>query len=647
MGRGLSAKERRSMRKKLAHIDKRTTTVAQAAPSQSPSRAAPPVSAAAALLQLQRTHGNRSVRQFLSGGRQAATIARDGARPAAPQYPPLRSNNEKPQTPKPPAPAFSGSVFLPGEEHLTHLYTIEGDSLIEKPKKKGEKPTTVAKIDAAGNYYLIDEDGTVAASPSGKLSELMGQVWQKGSKTAVTRTTDSGKFVLTDHNGKPLELTVKDGGVFRGNQLVGQVTASGNYKVTVDKQVYEGSLEQLPAGRAHFKSAHEVGGKAIEGLQIGEDAIPTGTVYLNGVKFRVAKGHLLQEGKKGAVGDIVVIRAGVGPHPAIKAIPYRYSDEHGNQVTGDLLTGAGEQSVVEIGTEWRVRVDDKWENPGELRHGKKKKTWGFAKYGDQTLSAKLIDMRNRKLIDVTDEEIEIFQTVAKVESSGQVAGAMTYDNMVMSFGFMQWTLGHSELQDLIKRAPTAFKRHGIELEGQYKFYGSDGKERKVSGIKGVSDKEALRGPYWTYKFYKAGLDEDIIAAEIARARTDLEGVMSRRRKSPHLASRVGTSLIVELRNNRQVYMPAVDRTLSKTAGDPSITEEAFIETLVTEIVQEYYDKEPKYAKSTPEEGRDKAMHWTSQALEAHGYKSLAAKIKKEWRPKAASQKKKAASQAGE
>lgn len=528
---------------------------------------------------------------------------------------------------------FSGSVFLPGAEHLSHVYMIDGDHLVEKPQTKDELPRLVAKIDSVGNYYLIDASGNVAASPSGKLSGLLGQVWQKGSKAAVARTTASGKFALTGSDGKLFELTVQDGGVYYGKQLVGQITATGQYKVIVNKQAYEGTLEQLPAGQAQFKATREAGGKEVEGLQIGMDAVPMGTVYLNGIKFRVNKGQLFQDGRTGKVGEISVVRSGTGKNMAIKSILYRYVDDKGKQFAGDLLTGAGEQSVLEVGKKWMVRVGEKWEDPGELH--KFGSFWGFARYGDQTLSARLEDMRSKKLIDVTDEEIRIFQSVAKIESSSQVQGINTYDNMVVSFGFKQWTMGHNELQDLIKRAPEAFKRYGIELGGEYNISG-----KKVPGIKGVSDKEDLRGAYWSYKFYQAGLDLDIIAAEVAKARQDLKEVIATIRKSPHLGSATGAPLILELANNRPAYVnPVVKRTLEKTSKDAAITEEAFMEILVNEIVQEYYDYEPKYAKSTAEEGMKKALRWTGEMLKEHGYKALAEKIEKEWKAKIASLKK--------
>jgi hypothetical protein len=141
---------------------------------------------------------------------------------------------------------------------------------------------------------------------------------------------------------------------------------------------------------------------------------------------------------------------------------------------------------------------------------------GLARYGGGRVDRRLKSLRDRGLFNVSDEEIDLFQRIANVETDGQIQGLNTWDSAVVSIGFMQWTLQHGKLQGWISRAPEAFRRYGIELDSS-RTYWWNGKSQ--AAIKGAATKEELRWDGWAQRFYLAGLDEEIIAAEVALARS--------------------------------------------------------------------------------------------------------------------------------
>jgi hypothetical protein len=549
---------------------------------------------AAALLGLQRRFGNQATR---------AVVQRLPTKP----------------------PTFSGTVFLPGDEHLGEQYTVEGGRIVKKSGKKGEADVAVANVDEAGNYFLLDALGEPAKSPSGNLKDLLGNVHVRGPHAAPTTTASAGHFSLEGADGKAVALDIKAGGVYTADKppkLVGTVSATGEYAVRLGDTVQKGSLEQLPVGKAQFQGARQVEGKAQPGLAIETTAISTGVAFLDGAKLNIKNGHFFRDGGKTPVGEVALVQTLDGKEKTTKALPYRYTDDKDKEHTGDLLKDAGEQSQYRVGNDFRVRVGASWEDPGQLK--KYGPYHGFAKYGGGPLKTKLADLKAKKKLEITDEEIGLFDAIADVESGGSLQGINSYDNMVMSFGFKQWTLGtDSELPEIISRAASAFSRYGIELEGNYTIAG-----RKTRGIKGVADKEDLRGPYWAERFFEAGLDDDIIAVEVQKAREDLQGTLKIIKRSPHLSSAAGTRLLLELQNNRPAYqVPAVNRSLGRAAAD--IGEDDFLEILTDEIVREYANHPA--LEGSARKGADKALHWTRTILTGAGHGTLADKVAEAWK----------------
>lgn len=531
------------------------------------------------------------------------------------------------------APSFSGTLFLPGDVHVGHLYTIQGDKLVEKPDKAGDPPRVLATLDGQGNYYLADASGAATTAPSGKLTDLVGDVHISGPAPAPTQTKSSGHFSVKGADGKPIALSIRDGGVYTADKqprLVGSITATGEYAVRLGETVVKGSIEQMPAGEVAYQGARTVEGKAQPGLSIQPEGLTIGSAVLGGTKFRIKSGRLYRDGEKEPAGEISVVRTGSGQEQVTRALPYRYTDDKDKPVTGDLLRDAGEQSYYHVGGQYRVRVGGAWIDPGALRnyHGHV----GFDRTGGGKLTDRLKQLRDKKLIASTDAEIAIFQGIATAEAGGHVQQINTYDDAVLSFGFKQWTYQEkSEVPALIAKVPEAFKRYGIELGGEFTIKG-----KKVPGIKGVSDPEDLRGSYWSARFYEAGLDDEIIAAEVAKAGDDLAGLRSTIRRSSHLEGEAALDLLLELQNNRPAYIASVvGRTLPRIPKESS--EDAFLEVFVDEIVRAYAEDPDPKRNGGRDGGIEKSLRWTGKLLRNRGHKSVAERVETKWKtPKAAS-----------
>ncbi|NJM97345.1 MAG: hypothetical protein HC800_09350 [Phormidesmis sp. RL_2_1] len=91
---------------------------------------------------------------------------------------------------------------------------------------------------------------------------------------------------------------------------------------------------------------------------------------------------------------------------------------------------------------------------------------GLSRYGGGRLDAFLLSLKAQGKITISNNDIDTFQRIANVETSGQVQGINTWDSAVVSIGFMQWTLQHGKVQEWIALASADFKRYGIELDNR-------------------------------------------------------------------------------------------------------------------------------------------------------------------------------------
>ena len=156
-----------------------------------------------------------------------------------------------------------------------------------------------------------------------------------------------------------------------------------------------------------------------------------------------------------------------------------------------------------------------------VKRGNPAKVKGLARYAEKRLDQALLDLRRKSLIDISDAEIDLFQRIANVETSGKIQGINTWDSAIVSIGFMQLTLQHGKIQKWINRTPETFKRYGIMLDHniQYKWTAKAPKKPNIQiGIKGVKEKSELRWGEWANRFYEAGLDDEVIVAEVDLAR---------------------------------------------------------------------------------------------------------------------------------
>lgn len=161
----------------------------------------------------------------------------------------------------------------------------------------------------------------------------------------------------------------------------------------------------------------------------------------------------------------------------------------------------------------------------------KKKNQGWAAYGGGPLKERLYELRQKRKLSITPNEIEMFRLVSIPESGGLVNAINSWDNMYMSMGFIQLTIRYYELAQVIKQAPEAFRKHGIELDPVRKYFPE---EKNSIAIKNAPNIEDLRSLEWAKRFFKAGLEDDVIVAQIQVGRRILQTIRSRFDKKNYL-----------------------------------------------------------------------------------------------------------------
>jgi N-acetyl-anhydromuramyl-L-alanine amidase AmpD/subtilisin family serine protease len=142
-------------------------------------------------------------------------------------------------------------------------------------------------------------------------------------------------------------------------------------------------------------------------------------------------------------------------------------------------------------------------------------------YNTGRLDMIIADLHRLKKINITQDELDIFQRIANVESSGYIHTLNTWDSAIVSIGFMQFTLHSDKIQEWIKLNESAFRRYGIELDPNEKYtFITEKRTWDVQAIKGIPDhrKNELRWNGWAERFYYAGLDEDIIISQVQLAK---------------------------------------------------------------------------------------------------------------------------------
>jgi hypothetical protein len=443
-------------------------------------------------------------------------------------------------------------------------------------------------------------------------------------------TSGSGIFQITDIAGTIRHLSIKGSDVYQNEGKkkvrVGSIDAAGRYDITLEGQRYVASLSDLPVGSVQASFTEKQEKKTIRSMEIGKEKANGDLHFPDGTYF-IRDNALYRVPELQTVGTLEISKSRSGPgRLIIDTIRYRYVDRAGKEQSGDLLaeilrsdpdptqkvaadprTG----SVLKLGKGGTqlVFVDKAWTT---LQHTKS----GFGGF-EQSIGGRLDDKLRAMLksqggqlgvagrkIALTEQEIELLQSVADVESSGQVNSVNTWDSDVVSMGFMQYTMA-GKLQDLIRRAPGAFARYGIQLGGKMTITSKKGNP-KVDGILGAATDKVLRGPEWAARFLHAGLDDEIIAAQVEQAKEkDLPIVTKQINRVPVQSRRI-RGILLELHNNRPAYLKAViDDTLKLVSA--KVSEADFIAELDRQMQQIYmkYRVRDKNG-STDEKARAKA-----------------------------------------
>lgn len=138
-------------------------------------------------------------------------------------------------------------------------------------------------------------------------------------------------------------------------------------------------------------------------------------------------------------------------------------------------------------------------------------------YQPGRLDIRLAELHRQGKINISQDELDVFQRIANVESGGQIHTLNTYDSAVVTIGFMQFTLHVGKIQEWIKLNEPAFKKYGIELEAAQKYHIEGHKSPAIKGV-APTQVDQLRWNGWAERFYYAGLDEDIIIAQFTLAK---------------------------------------------------------------------------------------------------------------------------------
>ena len=229
----------------------------------------------------------------------------------------------------------------------------------------------------------------------------------------------------------------------------------------------------------------------------------------------------------------------------------------------------------------------------------KRKNMGWAAYGGGPLREKLYDLLQKGKLSILPNEIEMFSIVSIPESDGCVNAINSWDDMYMSMGFIQLTMRYYELAQVIKAAPEGFRKHGIELEPGRLYFPAEKNSFAIKNAPNIGD---LRSLDWAKRFFRAGLEEDVIVAQIEVGRRILQTIRTRTDPKNYL-DRFNNqfpklwAFIYEAHNSRPApFLKALPKAIAK-ASAASITDPVqFGKILIDYLKQataDYYNNQPK------------------------------------------------------
>jgi phosphatidylserine/phosphatidylglycerophosphate/cardiolipin synthase-like enzyme len=223
-----------------------------------------------------------------------------------------------------------------------------------------------------------------------------------------------------------------------------------------------------------------------------------------------------------------------------------------------------------------------------------------------SIKDRLMELKQNGKLDISLNEIEMLRLISIPESDQRVNSVNSYDSAFMSMGFLQFTIRYGELQRVIAKAPDAFRKYGIELDSTGIYVVENDRSR---AIKNAPDIHELRSIDWAVKFYKAGLDDEVVKAQVYEARNIMDTFLKKddprhyldryREKEPRL-----WAFIFEAHNSRPAPLDdALQKTISK-ATDMNIDDALQFEKLLIEELRQstaaYYGS-PKIQYKTEED----------------------------------------------
>jgi lysozyme family protein len=200
----------------------------------------------------------------------------------------------------------------------------------------------------------------------------------------------------------------------------------------------------------------------------------------------------------------------------------------------------------------------------EVRPVVRSRIIGYRAFGGGRVDDVLARLRRERVLRIDDADIEMLQRMANVETGGRIQALNSWDSAHMSMGFMQWPIrynnGIGKLQRLIQRAPEAFSKYGIFLEEElpkWRFAADD----NSTPIRGAKRPQDLRSRAWAERFYRAGLDDGVIAAEALLALVVTREALERIKRrcgaafAPYYDDSIALrALIQETFNHRPVWL---------------------------------------------------------------------------------------------
>jgi hypothetical protein len=483
---------------------------------------------------------------------------------------------------------------------------------------------------------------------AGNAVQMKGGEKAKEAKPETSKITASGAFTVSDKDGKEHQLTIKNNVVLEGSgkaaKEVGSIDGAGEYTLDLAGEKVTGNLKGLAFDKVSGVSISEkLGKKEIRSLAVNKEKATGGTIYFDDGAYDISKdGKLIRVADKKEAGSISVINGGEGGGSAISEVRYKYTDAKGDAHEGDLMDGdfasqgrkdgdmdmaAGEGSTMKFGKrQYGGKKIDNWmgfaSKAQEWKQMVKHADGGWEMSGGGDLKKTLQRLVKEGKLSITDEQIDLMVGLSQVESSGYLNVINSWDSDKMSMGFVQFTAAKS-LQEWILKVEPAFKAFGIELERDKdnKLVNKTIKKGVTAPwLKGMKSADDLRNSVWALRFFEAGLNDEIIAAEVTSVVADSEKILRHVNKTKAGAALfekpVVKCILLEMENNRPAYLKSVTQDTQARLSATS-THEDLMKILKEEIMAIYKKNWEKHGNGKTEAAGEEKGKRLFEKVEAY------------------------------